>query len=1083
MSYDKESDFERDLIEILTSSKGWSEHTLYKPTEEDLLDNWADILYKNNRDIASLGDYPLTRTEVKQLLDQIEDLRTPVKLNAFIKGPVTIVRDNKADIRNFGKSVSLYLYDKKSIGGGSSVYQIAEQPIFRTNNKSLNDKRGDITLLINGMPLIHVELKRTGVPVSKAYEQIKLYHGLGVFTGFFSLVQIFVAMNPEDGVYFANPGSAEKFNQDFAFHWGDFNNEIYKDWKKIAESILSIPAAHQLIGYYTIADATDNTLKVMRSYQYHAANQIITTVQNRDWKDNSGEGKGVRGGFIWHTTGSGKTMTSFKSAQLIAGSDYADKVIFLMDRVELGVQSLQEYRNFAEDDEEVQATENTKILVAKLKSNSPLDKLIVTSIQKMSNIDIEHLDDLCSLKDLNKIREKRIVFIVDEAHRSVFGDMLDTIKKTFDNAMFFGFTGTPIMDENQKKGEATSSIFGKELHRYSIADGIRDHNVLGFDIYRLQTFKDSDLRVAVALKKANAKNVFELDDKSQEIYDYYMDKSAVPMVGYKDAQGNYFKGIEDYVPKSQYHTFRHQEAVVNDIIKGFDTLSRGKTFHAIFAASSIQEAIEYYRFFKKLKCDLKVTALFDPSVDYQSKEVLSDESEDVFYDDNNNDAILDGGMTKQGFAQFKEEALKEIVDDYNAMFGTNFSDHATFKKDIASRLAHKNAYATSKNPKDHTWQLDLLIVVDQMLTGYDSKYINTLYLDKVIKYELIIQALSRTNRLFDKHKKPFGIIRYYRYTNTMKRNIDEAIKLYSGDKATNVFVAKLGKHLQNLNEVFLDIKQLFESSGIENFSKLPEDVAEKGKFAKLFNQFVNELSGAKIQGFLFSKDTYEVKDIPPITSVTVEFTENDYATLLQRYKELMTSEGSKGPEELPFDIDTSITEIDDGIIDSAYMTSCFKKYYYALNNLDAKEIEKVLNDLHRSFAHLSVERQKFAEMFLHDVISGNIKIVDDSKEFMDYIVEYETRSQNDAIREFSKLYAVDEQLLRELIAQHPDDHDINEYGRFDNIVNKIDYDKAKEFLTKVMNVPNIPNIKLRPLVRSKVRDFVLTGGKSFEKPE
>ena len=210
---------------------------------------------------------------------------------------------------------------------------------------------------------------------------------------------------------------------------------------------MSIPAAHQLIGYYTIADATDNTLKVMRSYQYHAANQIITTVQNRDWKDNSGEGKGVRGGFIWHTTGSGKTMTSFKSAQLIAGSDYADKVIFLMDRVELGVQSLQEYRNFAEDDEEVQATENTKILVAKLKSNSPLDKLIVTSIQKMSNIDIEHLDDLCSLKDLNKIREKRIVFIVDEAHRSVFGDMLDTIKKTFDNAMFFGFTGTPIMDE------------------------------------------------------------------------------------------------------------------------------------------------------------------------------------------------------------------------------------------------------------------------------------------------------------------------------------------------------------------------------------------------------------------------------------------------------------------------------------------------------------------------------------------------------------------------------------------------------------------------------------------------------------
>lgn len=315
----------------------------------------------------------------------------------------------------------------------------------------LNDRRGDLMLLINGMPVIHIELKRSGVPVSQAYNQIEKYSFEGVFTGLFSLVQVFVAMNPEETRYFANPGPDGKFNTDYYFHWADFNNEPINDWKAIASSLLSIPMAHQLIGFYTVADNADGVLKVMRSYQYYAASAISDVVSKTKW--DSGK---QRGGYIWHTTGSGKTMTSFKSAQLIANSNDADKVIFLTDRIELGTQSLKEYRAFADENETVQATENTYVLLTKLKSNATADTLIVTSIQKMSNIRDE--DGELNASDIEIINGKRLVFIVDEAHRSTFGDMLSIIKETFPNAIFFGFTGTPVFEENAKKNNAQTDV-------------------------------------------------------------------------------------------------------------------------------------------------------------------------------------------------------------------------------------------------------------------------------------------------------------------------------------------------------------------------------------------------------------------------------------------------------------------------------------------------------------------------------------------------------------------------------------------------------------------------------------------------
>ena len=771
--FNSEAEFEAALIKKLTDECGWDKKILRNYSEKDLIKNWADILFQNNRQIDRLNDYPLTEGEMGQILEQIKSLRTPVKLNGFINGgSILIKRDNEDDKAHFGKEISLKIYDRKEIAAGKSRYQIVEQPQFPVHSDIKSQRRGDLLLLINGMPVIHIELKNTNVPVSQACYQIQKYAGEGIYTGIYSLVQIFVAMNPEETRYFANPGPEGKFNPDFYFHWADFNNNPINDWKRIATSFLSIPMAHQLIGFYTVADDTDGVLKVMRSYQYYAANAISDRVSKTKWDEPR-----QRGGYVWHTTGSGKTLTSFKSAQLIAASRDADKVIFLMDRIELGTQSLREYQGFAADDESIQATENTTDLLHKLRNDSANDTLIVTSIQKMSRISKDARGGAMS-DAIDHINTKRMVFIIDECHRSTFGEMMLTIRQTFPRAIFFGFTGTPIQEENQKKQNTTTSIFGDELHRYSIADGIRDKNVLGFDPYMVLTYKESDLRQAVAEEKAHVRHedVKNMTDVQKEKYYAFM---QLPMAGTKDPiSGKFEKGIEDYLPADQYRRQAHQMMVVQDIREHWPILSHNSKFHALFATSSINEAIEYYRLMKKELPELKITALFDSNIDNNAG------------------------------ANYKEDGLEEIVRDYNERYHQDFTipTFSLMKKDIAARLAHKQPY--TRIDLDKKEQLDLLIVVDQMLTGFDSKWINTLYLDKLLEYERVIQAFSRTNRLFGPDK-PFGTIRYYRYPNTQRKNVEDAVKLYSGDRPFGLFVDKLKDNLRNLNNTYQDIQQLF----------------------------------------------------------------------------------------------------------------------------------------------------------------------------------------------------------------------------------------------------------------------------------
>lgn len=1089
--FETEKEFEEAVVELLQKN-GWTEVLKY-PTEEALRKNWAKFLYDNNREKDRLNDYPLTDTEVQQLVDYVASKKTPLLINEIINGKeITLKRDNPDDKDHFNKNITLHIFDRNEICGGKSVYQIAQQPQYKSIDPYYKNRRGDLCLLINGMPLIHIELKKSGIPLSQAYGQIEKYSSEGVFTGFFSFVQIFVAMIPDETVYFANPGSNGKFNPMFYFHWADFNNKkdfertSIDNWKSICRTLLHIPLAHQLIGFYTIADKNDQILKVMRSYQVHAANAICDRVS----KIKQSGFNTQLGGYVWHTTGSGKTLTSFKTAQLIINSGDVNKVVFLMDRIELGTQSFSEYKGFATEDIEIQSTENTGVLISKLKSPYDKDGIIVTSIQKMSRIKDE--DDGRNQADIEIINKKKIVFIIDEAHRSTFGEMLTSIKNTFSTAIFFGFTGTPIFNENAKIGKSvdenslsvtTADVFGNELSRYTIADGIEDNNVLGFDTYKVCTFPDDEIRQTVALYKAKANTIEEAyaTAEKQHIFEDWMDSKRHPMGSFIAENNEYVKGIEAELPNSQYTgNLEHHTAVVNDILGKWDRFSKSGKLHAIFATTSITEAIDYYRLFKeKIKKNNKkinITALFDPN---------------------------EGNDPDKSIA--KEKGIKEILTDYNNMYFEGHptythENHAEFKKDLSNRLAHKKPYNDIAN--DKTQQLDLLIVVDQMLTGYDSKWVNVLYLDKEMEYENIIQAFSRTNRLFDKDLKPFGVIKYYRRPHTMENSVRRAVKTYSGDRPFGLFVAKLNDNLVNMINKFEEIKKIFKEDASEGnesidekniFSKLPKDDAEKKQFVKLFNEYNKYLSAAKVQGFSWKQSEYafdangqEQQDAYNFTSekveseipqtITVPFDKVTHDSLVQRYKEVAKRGSVEVELHSAFDIDSSIIEINTDRIDADYMNNRFTKFYKNLTNNVSKEIyDESLDELHKTFSTLTQDEQKYAIMLLNDITRGELKDLDPNKSFRDYLTEYSSFGKNKQISDFAKLFNLDEEKLKAIMKDAVTPSNIDANGRLQELERTADINKAiSYFETKTQK--KLSMFSVRAPLDSLIRNFILAGG-------
>ena len=1023
----KELDFEQALADLLPQH-GWEPQVIKNPTEEMLVKNWAAIIFNNNRDMNRLGDFPLTDTEMQQIITQVDNLKNPYEVNKFINGgQVMIKRDNQEDKINYGKEVYLTIFNASEIRAGQSVYQIVRQPKFQTKHPLASSRRGDMMLLINGMPIIHIELKRSGVDVTQAVNQIKKYAHEGVFSrGIFSLIQIFVAMTPEKTLYFANPGESKNFSPSFYFHWADFNNEEVHNWKRIGANLLSIPMAHQMVGYYTIADDKDETLKVLRSYQYFATTKIWERVRETNWDDHY-----HKGGFIWHTTGSGKTMTSFKSAQLIAKENDADKVVFLLDRIELSTQSVDEYRGFANADDNVLDTEDTRNLIRVLESDDKDERLIVTSIQKMSRINAANNIPQSTIDRINK---KRVVFVVDECHRSVTGSgkdsgsgMLLTIKNTFPRAILFGFTGTPIFEENARGEMTTEVIFGDELHKYTLANGIPDGNVLGFDLYREDTFQEHDIREAVALRAVEAESFEEIEHDKEKVEIYNKIMTETDMIK-----------IEDEA-KSLYQTDEHHMAVMRKIVEERPMLSHNGKFHAILATKNIAEAIEYYHLFKEYYPEYNVTAIFDDSID------------------------------NNGGGEYKEEAILEILDDYNRKFGTAFqqSTYAKYKKDVAKRLAHKMPYQNLEKDK----QLDMLIVVTQMLTGYDSKWVNTLYVDKLLQYVDVIQAFSRTNRLFGPDK-PFGVIKYFTRSNRMAKNIDDALELYV-DQPLLVFTDKLEANLEKINQAYRTIEQLFKAEGIEYFSTLPQAEASKKKFAKEFCEMTKKLEAAKMQGFLWEKAEYEFQHSNGWVKLKMVLDEQTYKILLARYRELFTRPGGGGSDDDVYQLEAYITETGAGTIDAEYINAKFIKFVKNLytSGPGSEHVKVAQAELHNAFASLNQRDQRTAQRILHDIESGDLRL-SPGKTIYDYILDYQKRECDQQVLTISEATGLNITKFKELISNDTTEQNINEQGRFDELIRTLDKVKAADFLEKITG-QTVPKRFVITNMSSIVRRFIL----------
>ena len=561
--------------------------------------------------------------------------------------------------------------------------------------------RYDVTILINGLPLVQIELKRRGVELKQAYNQIQRYHKTS-FHGLFDYIQLFVISNGVNTRYFANnPNSGYKFT----FNWTDAANHPFNELDKFAVFFLEKCTLGKIIGKYIVMHEGDKCLMVLRPYQFYAVEKILDRVQNSN--DN---------GYIWHTTGAGKTLTSFKAAQLVSELDDVDKVMFVVDRHDLDTQTQSEYEAF--EPGAVDSTDNTDELVKRLQSNS---KIIITTIQKLNAA----VSKTWYSNKIETIRHSRIVMIFDECHRSHFGDSHKKIMKFFDNAQIFGFTGTPIFTENAVDGHTTKEIFGNCLHKYLIKDAIADENVLGF------------------------------------LVEYYHGNEVVD----NDNQAR-------------------MEEIAKFILNNFNKSTFDGEFDALFAVQSVSMLIRYYKIFKSLNPKIRIGAVFT----YAANNSLDDEQT----------GMGTGQYAKEGVGEVDE--LQTIMDDYNNMFGTAFTteNFRAYYDDINLRMKKKKA---DMKP------LDLCLVVGMFLTGFDSKKLNTLYVDKNMEYHGLLQAFSRTNRVLNE-KKRFGKIVCFR---DLKNNVDTSIKLFSNSDNSEDIV----------RPPFEDVKKEYKCLATEFLKKYP----------------------------------------------------------------------------------------------------------------------------------------------------------------------------------------------------------------------------------------------------------------------
>ncbi|MGK4127706.1 type I restriction endonuclease subunit R, EcoR124 family [Ligilactobacillus saerimneri] len=781
---------ETDKYKVI-KTKLWKYEPQIKTTDQ-LWDNFKQILEQHNQNTL---DHPLSVTEFNQVKQHIMDLTTPYKAGQFLYG-LNGVSQIDIDLDD-GRHVFLTVFDQRKIGAGDTVYQIVNQIERPAVVAGKQDRRFDTTLLINGLPIIQIEEKRDTHDVNEALNQMHQYIVEKQYRDIYSTLQILIAMTSNNAKYMANT-TADKFNKDFAFSWQrPEDNHIVRNWKEFADSMLSIPMAHQMATNYMILDGTKNKqmLKVMRPYQVYATQRVIDRLKKVDFD------MGInKVGYIWHTTGSGKTITSFKTAWLASRMPKIDKVVFVVDRIALTRQTFENYSAYDPDATEgsmgsVQDTKKTTELSRQLRSKN--DGIIVTSVQK--------LDKLVK-RDSFKAPNKNIVFIVDEAHRSTSGDSFANIQKAFKHAAWVGYSGTPMFDDTTK-GLRTEDIFGPLLHAYTIREAIADHNVLGFKVDFETTIDEEKMKqeyLPAFYKERYPKwSQEKIDQKIANLTPDDMDDAVEP-------------SFYDENPE-------HVKMVVADVFKNWRNRSNDGKYNALFTThvgggkASTPMAMMYFKEFQRVneehqkngELTLKVAVTFSQST-------------------NNSDGMVDNNQN-----------LYEAIQAYNEQFGTSFGmdDVSGYTQDVTSRL--------NKSVADGNF-LDIVIVVDQLLTGFDAPELNTLYVDRTLKGANLIQAYSRSNRIADMQEKPWGRIVNYRWPAYNEKLMNDALAIYANKNSAELSDEDRSKQntadgitAPEFKDLFEEVKQTVKKLAnlTDNFEQLPPSDNDKETMLKLLRTY------------------------------------------------------------------------------------------------------------------------------------------------------------------------------------------------------------------------------------------------------
>ncbi|MEG2285880.1 MAG: HsdR family type I site-specific deoxyribonuclease [Eubacterium sp.] len=800
-----EQKFETELIKHIENVNGWKQwhYEANIKTTEDLWFNFKSILELHNQNTL---DHPLSVIEFAQIKKIIFDLNTPYQAGQFLYGlnGVSQIEVNLDD----GRHVFLTVFDQKQVGAGDTVYQVVNQIVRPAVIAGKQNRRFDTTLLINGLPIIQIEEKRDAHDVGEALNQMWQYADENQYRDIFSTLQILVAMTPHNVKYMANT-TADKFNKDFAFNWQrKDDSSIVRNWKEFADAFLNIPMAHQMATNYMILDGTKNhqMLKVMRPYQVYATQKVIEGIKGHDF-----EAGDKKVGYIWHTTGSGKTITSFKTAWLASRMPKVDKVVFVVDRIALTSQTSENYKAYDPDGDmeadlktgSVEDTKSTTDLSRKLKSKD--NNIIVTSVQKLGT--------LIKRKRFSP-PDKNIVFIVDEAHRSTAGDNFAAIQSAFPQSAWVGYTGTPMFDDTTT-GLRTEDIFGPLLHAYTIREAIADRNVLGFKVDFETTIDEAKMKSEYLPAFYAERNPDWTDLEIRKKIDNLTDED-----------------IDDAIEPSFYdENPEHIRLVVEDIFKHWKNRSCEGKYNALFTThvgggkASTPMAMMVFREFLRVnqenekagKPTLKIAVTFSLNT-------------------TNNDTQLD---TNKG--------LFEAMTTYNNTFGTSFGmdDVSGYTQDVTSRL---NRTASDKN------YLDLVIVVDQLLTGFDAPELNTLYVDRTLKGAGLIQAYSRTNRIANMQDKPWGRIVNYRWPTQNEILMNRALATYANDDSAKLSDEERkqknteeGIIAESFEKVFDMVKELVDKirDMTSHFTKLPPSEKQKEYMLDLMRKYNSGMAKLK----------------------------------------------------------------------------------------------------------------------------------------------------------------------------------------------------------------------------------------------